>query len=126
MQGIIEIGYRKQDYRHSLDNWAVTADGSLKAQYLARNILHLERDQRSVTIESLREDQAELVMRNFSQEMGGAFYEARLEQEGDMARLRGLCHAWDKSACARVEITWPAVYDERWAKMTFLNIRWNP
>ena len=44
----------------------------------------------------------------------------------DMAQLVGICHAWDKSVCARVEITWPAVYDERWARMTFMNIRWNP
>jgi len=126
MTGGIEIGYHKQDYRHSLDNWSVTVDGSLKARYPARNVIVLSRDQRTVKVESLREDQAELVMRNFSQELGGTFYEARLEQMEDMAQLVGICHAWDKSVCARVEITWPAVYDERWARMTFMNIRWNP
>ena len=50
----IEIGYRKQDYRHSLDNWSVTVDGNLQARYPARNVLTLARDQRTVKVEALR------------------------------------------------------------------------
>lgn len=122
----IEIGYRKQDYRHSLDNWSVTVDGNLRARYPARNVLTLARDQRTVKVEALREDQPEMQRRSFSMELGNTLYEGRFEQVGERSVLLGVCHAWDHSASAMVEITWPSVYDDRWARMTLMNIRWNP
>ena len=101
-------------------------DGNLRARYPARNVLTLARDQRTVKVEALREDQPEMQRRSFSMELGNTLYEGRFEQVGERSVLLGVCHAWDHSASAMVEITWPSVYDDRWARMTLMNIRWNP
>lgn len=126
MESPIEIGYRKQDYRHTLDAWNITVDGSLVAQSPTRNVVHLVRGPRSVKVEAWPDDQPSMERRSFSMELGNTIYEGRYEQVGDKAVLFGLCHSWDHTASAMVEIAWPSVYDDRWARMVLMNVRWNP
>jgi len=123
MDTATEIGFRKQDYRHTLPPWSVVCDGALVEAQRNREQLVLRRGECTVSVRSVEGDLPPQEGATFTLENPGTAYAGRYEAGEGHCRLLATAHARNAHAGAKIEITWPNQTDDGWARMLLMQVR---